>query len=71
MRHGPVHYFTSFAYLLQTACKTWDRGDETHAHFSTCWEHVSCRACRERKPRTAKEHAELDRLTLADTARRS
>ena len=71
MRHGPVHFYTSFAYLLQTACKTWGRGDEHAVNFSTVWDHVTCRSCRERKPLTAKEQAERDQLALAVTPPKS
>ena len=61
-RIGPTHHYTSFAYLLQTACKMWDRGDEHKAHFSTVWDHVTCRVCREHKPLTKQEETSLVKL---------
>lgn len=69
-RTGPVHHYEAFAYLLQTACRYWDRGDDHVARFSTEWDHVTCRSCIAKKPVSAKEQAERDKLvTLAGTSR--
>lgn len=54
-RKGDTHYFRSLHYLLALACDHHPAADAKEMHFSTRWEHVTCKRCLERKPLTEEE----------------